>query len=587
MALNAHYDVVIIGGGLAGLSLSQQLVKNTDKQVLLLEKQAQIPSKRQKVGESLVQVGGYYFAKVLDMEEYLLREHYMKYNLRFYWESTERDNTSFEDYSQAYIRNFSNIPCYQLDRNKLEGELYRRNNLSPNFTSLLSVSKTDVDLADEGNHTVSFNVQDETVTVTAEWVIDTSGRNRTFAKQLDLKQETTINHGSSFYWVDGLVDIDKLTDLSPKEIRLNRNRYDQGHLPVWLATNHFMGEGFWFWVIPLQGMTSLGLVYDNRLIDGDEVSSPEKLQEWICERFPLFKRDLPNRRILDRGFYKSHAHGCAQTIDKRKWAMSGESGRFTDPLYSPGSDFIALHNTMIMDAILTDNPSDLAGKCHLYELLMRSLYDSLLPTFSTSYDALGDQEAFVIKYTWELSVYFAFFAFPMINDLSTDRRFIVSFLSKFSRLGKVNQNLQQFISDFYQWKKSNRVPNSEPIFHDFTSIGSLKTAESSFYEVGLTVDESKKVLSLQLDNLLELGLYMTTYIYSSVLEDSSVLANRSFIDQIDLHDLKFDPDAMKQTYDSCNPDGTPYEWSFDPDVMEHFRSNSQMMDVPAVTASGA
>ncbi|HIG48605.1 MAG TPA: FAD-dependent oxidoreductase, partial [candidate division Zixibacteria bacterium] len=76
MALQSHYDVVIIGGGLAGLSLSQQLIRNTDKKILLLEKQDQIPSKRQKVGESLVQVGGYYFAKVLDMEEYLLREHY-------------------------------------------------------------------------------------------------------------------------------------------------------------------------------------------------------------------------------------------------------------------------------------------------------------------------------------------------------------------------------------------------------------------------------------------------------------------------------------------------------------------------------
>ncbi|MDP7239038.1 MAG: tryptophan 7-halogenase, partial [Candidatus Latescibacteria bacterium] len=236
MALQSHYDVVIIGGGLAGLSLSQQLIRNTDKKILLLEKQDQIPSKRQKVGESLVQVGGYYFAKVLDMEEYLLREHYMKYNLRFYWKSTEKENTSFEDYSQAYIRTFSNIPCYQLDRNKLEDELYRRNNLSPNFTGLTSVSQVEVDLAEEGMHTASFNADDEAASVTAEWLIDTSGRNRALAKKLDLKQDTAIKHGSSFYWVDGLVDIDKLTDLSPKELRLRRDRYDQGHLPVWLAT---------------------------------------------------------------------------------------------------------------------------------------------------------------------------------------------------------------------------------------------------------------------------------------------------------------------------------------------------------------
>ncbi len=585
MALQSHYDVVIIGGGLAGLSLSQQLIRNTDKKILLLEKQDQIPSKRQKVGESLVQVGGYYFAKVLDMEEYLLREHYMKYNLRFYWKSTEKENTGFEDYSQAYIRTFSNIPCYQLDRNKLEDELYRRNNLSPNFTGLTSVSQVEVDLAEEGMHTASFNADDEAASVTAEWVIDTSGRNRALAKKLDLKQDTAIKHGSSFYWVDGLVDIDKLTDLSPKELRLRRDRYDQGHLPVWLATNHFMGEGFWFWVIPLQGLTSLGLVYDSRLIDADEVSTPEKLEKWICKKFPLFERDLPNRRILDRGFYKSHAHGCSQTIHKHKWAMSGESGRFSDPLYSPGSDFIALHNTMIMDAILTDDPEELAGKCHLYELLMRSLYDSLLPTFSISYDALGDQEAFVIKYTWELSVYFAFFVFPMINDLETDRRFIVAYLSRFSRLGKVNQNLQQFISDFYLWKKANRHPNPEPIFHDFTSIGALKTAESTFYEVGLTVDEAKKVLTNQLDSLMELARYMVTYIYSSVLSDSGVLTNRAFIEQIDLHHLTFDADSMQKIYASFVKEAAAYEWSFDPFVMEHFRPTWRSEEMAATANS--
>lgn len=71
-----HYDVVIIGAGLAGLSLARQLSLKCNKKILLLEKRATVPPRKQKVGESLVQLGGYYFSKVLDMEEHLLRRHF-------------------------------------------------------------------------------------------------------------------------------------------------------------------------------------------------------------------------------------------------------------------------------------------------------------------------------------------------------------------------------------------------------------------------------------------------------------------------------------------------------------------------------
>lgn len=566
-----HYDVIIIGAGLAGLSLSQQLLRTCDKTILLVDKLEEIPTTRQKVGESLVQVGGYYFGKVLDMEEYLFREHYMKYNLRFYWKSAHRGNRDFEDYGQAYIRTFSNIPCYQLDRNKLEGELLRRNLTDSNFVFVPGISRLQVDLAENSPHAIRFNSAGKPVAISAEWVVDTSGRSKVLPRQLDLHESTPIHHGSSFCWVDGLVDIEKLTALSPAEIRLKRDRAEVGHLPLWLATNHFMGEGFWFWVIPLQGITSLGLVYDSRLIQAESVSTPEKLIEWVCREFPLFARDLPHRKILDRGSFKSHAHGCRQTIHASKWALSGESGRFSDPLYSPGSDFIAVHNTLIADAILTTDTDKLAGKCQLHETLMRSLYESLIPTFVTSYDALGDQETFVLKYTWELSAYFAFFVFPMINDLATDRRFAISFLSKFSRLGKVNANLQAFISAYYQWKKQTRPPFSEPLFHDFSRIGALRTAESTFYRVGLSVEEAKCVLDEQLESLQELALYIVAYVSSVVLADPDILTNRAFIEQIDLRTHCFDPEEIQRQYLACGDGTEPYVWSFDPFVLEQFR----------------
>src|SRR5712671_7395654 len=389
-----HYDVVILGAGIAGLTLARQLLMYTDKRVVLLEKRSHVPPSRQKVGESNVQVQGYYLSKVLDLEEYLFREHLMKYNLRFYWKTPGRDNTCYEDSSQSYIRNFSNIACYQLDRNNIEGELLRLNQENPRFAFVPGISHLDAALSHSSSpHTVSFAIGEQQIKVQAEWVVDTTGRAKFLARRMGLTKSNPIRHGSIFFWVDGLLNIERLTDLPHSERLLHPNRRMLGHLPVWLATNHFCGEGYWFWVIPLRGKTSLGLVYDNQTFPRERVSSLPKLIDWICEEFPLFARDLPYRKVLDHSSLKDFSYDCMQTISSSRWAIAGEAGRFTDPLYSPGGDLIALHNTLITDAILTEDANELPAKVQLYEHLMKSCYGAYVPSFAVSYDVLGDQEA--------------------------------------------------------------------------------------------------------------------------------------------------------------------------------------------------
>ena len=575
-----RFDVVIFGAGLAGLTLSRHLLRESDKRILVLDKSAKIPVARQKYGESTVQVGAYYFAKVLDLEEYLWHEHFMKYNLRFYFKTPGRDNQRFEDYSQTYIRNFSNIPCYQLDRNRFEADVLRLNQADPRFTLVAPAENIRVTLSESGSHTINYGHDERQVVVHADWVVDTTGRSRMLARRMELREPTPINHGSAFMWVEGTVDIEKLTDSSPREIRLNKNRRVTGHIPHWLATNHFMGEGFWFWVIPLRKMTSLGLVYDNRLLDGRQLTAAESFRDWVCREFPLFAQDLPHRRIMDFNTLKSFAHGCTQTINASRWAMSGESGRFTDPLYSPGSDFIAFHNTLIVDAILCDDPRKLARKCWLAEMMMQSYYTSLMPTFATTYDALGDQETFVLKYTWELSVYFSFFVFPFINDLIADGHFIPGYLSRFSRMGVINQNVQSLISGYYQWKKTQKMATDEPMLHDLTVLEPLRRAEKTFYEIGLSASEAIKVIDMQLANLAELARFIVAYIHAAVLGDQRILISRSFVESIDFKTLAFDTSQMRANWNRHRDCPDEARWSFDPTELHMFQSKSAKEDIP-------
>jgi hypothetical protein len=115
-------------------------------------------------------------------------------------------------------------------------------------------------------------------------------------------------------------------------------------------------------------------------------------------------------------------------------------------------------------------------------------------------------------------------------------------------------------------------------------IGALRSAESTFYRVGVSPAEAREVLDEQLENLRELARFVVAHVHSVVLGDEGVVANRPFVESIDLENFRFDEDEMRARYAEYAGAAEQYTWAFDPTVLRRFRTEPRAAGPPVPVA---
>ncbi|HEY2561028.1 MAG TPA: NAD(P)/FAD-dependent oxidoreductase [Caldimonas sp.] len=401
-----RHDVVITGGGLAGLTLALQLKQAVaDLDVLVLERRTHpVPIAAHKVGESTVEIGANYLAEVLGLKAHLQEQQLKKFGFRFFFSEGRRD---IDGVTEVGASRYLAVPSYQIDRglfeNFLAEEAVRR---GIRFEDGALVRDLELGRAGE-RHAVGYARGRHSHRAEARWLVDACGRAGLVKKKLELAEPNAHAAGAAWFRIAERIAIDDWSADAGWRARCDPQAR-------WLSTNHLVGAGYWVWLIPLaSGSHSVGIVADPALHPIESINTFDKAMAWLARHQPRLFDALDGKRHLlqDFAFLKRFSYGCRQVFSADRWAITGEAGLFLDPFYSPGTDFIAIANTYITELVARDRAGrPTAAHAHVFEQIFRSFYESTLALYTGQYPIFGDPAVMPIKVIWDYTYYWGILA---------------------------------------------------------------------------------------------------------------------------------------------------------------------------------
>ncbi len=458
-------DVVIAGGGLAGLTLAHQLKNSTPElDILVLEKNRfPIPEKTAKVGESTVEIGSRYLNHTLGLKEHFNDRHLRKHGLRCFFGTPQQD---FSDYDELGVSQLFGIPTYQIDRGAIENHL--QSIVKDQGVEVWDGVETSDLAVSRSEKTISVaQAEGEKQRVSGKWMIDAAGRRALMKDSLGLAQDNDHKGNALWFRVDRQIKIDEWSNDQEWQARTEQSN------TRWLSTNHLMGPGYWVWIIPLDnGATSIGIVMDDEAFASHDFSTLDSTLFWLEKHHPQCADAIAGADILDYVVINDYSHSCKQMFSEQGWGVTGESGVFADPFYSPGSDFIALNNTFLHDLIgRWRQGQDIRFHSRLYQSMNQSFFDSTLSLYTGEYGGFGDRRMMSLKLVWDYAYYWGVLSLLFFKSAITDP----DLMRQLNPVLREAQSLNQSVQAAFRKRAAQRlVLPAEGIFMNQYNVPCLR-----------------------------------------------------------------------------------------------------------------